>query len=271
MDCYERRAWAWAFAFSEWRPEQGIESHEVATERLLQSRSRQGLGVCICWYHRPSSKHFELLNSIDKDIIILTSGPKLPQRTPTTFSMPGTCVLQVALFRENLICYSSSSDCVWQSTMLDRNFKSEYIGAFSQSSIYNFQNPWDKWMKIQFVWSYQRQERPPSIHDVSSRFRSRSILWSANTNFTAQYEQLNGIPSCLECGWNDHLVALLLGWQDSAQGIGRLDCSDVIMASMIKLTMTGSHFQLEWSSRDSLRSFWPPRFNCHGNPACSRF
>ena len=123
--------------------------------------------------------------------------PLFPCRVLASYKL-GTCVLQVALFRENLICYSSSSDCVWQSTMLDRNFKSEYIGAFSQSSIYNFQNPWDKWMKIQFVWSYQRQERPPSIHDVSSRFRSRSILWSANTNFTAQYEQLNGIPSSLE-------------------------------------------------------------------------
>ena len=53
-----------------------------------------------------TKQSFELLNAIGKEIIIITSGPKLPQRAPTTSSVPGTFVVQAAVILLSCILFS---------------------------------------------------------------------------------------------------------------------------------------------------------------------
>jgi hypothetical protein len=48
-----------------------------------------------------TKQHLELLDAIAKEIITITSGPKLPQSAPTPSSVPRPFVVQVAVIRAN--------------------------------------------------------------------------------------------------------------------------------------------------------------------------
>ena len=238
---------------------------------------------------------------------------------------------QDALCQDYSRYYSLTSDCICQSmTFDDRNFKSDYIGALSRSTIYNLrsgepylQSPRDKriffdlqssiwgalssifnlqetreystifdlqpsiWgalssiskrMKIQFACSYERRERCPSIQVklFSISFRVRSILWSANTNSSAQDWTIE---------WNSFVSRVRLEWSSrrsssfgltrlaSAQGFARCDGHAALTQSMLRLWLNWLWLGAKSGSNGCLEtlvgSFWPPRFNCNWHPSSS--